>query len=76
MLDLVCFERGTSGVGFENNYFTEICSGSEAGSYLRLRRGGVRLRRVAGRGDGGEGGGVVGEEAEEKRLVEGSEFRV
>jgi len=21
---------------FENNYFTEICSGSEAGSYLRL----------------------------------------
>ena len=24
------------GFGFENNYFTEICSGSEAGSYLRL----------------------------------------
>jgi len=22
--------------GFENNYFTEMCSGSEAGSYLRL----------------------------------------
>ena len=21
---------------FENNYFTEMCSGSEAGSYLRL----------------------------------------
>ena len=21
---------------FENNYFTEVCSGSEAGSYLRL----------------------------------------
>jgi len=24
------------GSQFENNYFTEICSGSEAGSYLRL----------------------------------------
>jgi len=23
-------------VEFENNYFTEMCSGSEAGSYLRL----------------------------------------
>ena len=22
--------------GFKNNYFTEMCSGSEAGSYLRL----------------------------------------
>ena len=26
--------RGSS--QFENNYFTEMCSGSEAGSYLRL----------------------------------------
>ena len=25
-----------SGSQFENNYFTEMCSGSEAGSYLRL----------------------------------------
>jgi len=25
-----------SGLVFENNYFTEMCSGSEAGSYLRL----------------------------------------
>ena len=24
------------GLGFGNNYFTEMCSGSEAGSYLRL----------------------------------------
>ena len=24
------------GFGFENNYFTEMCSGSEAGSYLRI----------------------------------------
>ena len=24
------------GFQFENNYFTEMCSGSEAGSYLRL----------------------------------------
>jgi len=25
-----------SGLRIENNYFTEMCSGSEAGSYLRL----------------------------------------
>ena len=24
------------GLGVENDYFTEMCSGSEAGSYLRL----------------------------------------
>jgi len=29
---LLCFDLNT----FENNYFTEMCSGSEAGSYLRL----------------------------------------
>jgi len=28
---------GSVTVGFENNYFTEMCSGSEAGSYLRLK---------------------------------------
>ena len=27
---------GTCSSQFENNYFTEMCSGSEAGSYLRL----------------------------------------
>jgi len=27
------YERSSQ---FENNYFTEMCSGSEAGSYLRL----------------------------------------
>ena len=29
-------ERGRYSSQFENNYFTEMCSGSEAGSYLRL----------------------------------------
>ena len=29
------FER-SGVVGLEHNYFTEMCSGSEAGSYLRL----------------------------------------
>ena len=29
-------EDGEGGNEFENNYFTEMCSGSEAGSYLRL----------------------------------------
>jgi len=29
-----CTDRYSS--QFENNYFTEMCSGSEAGSYLRL----------------------------------------
>jgi len=29
--------KGVGSTGqFENNYFTEMCSGSEAGSYLRL----------------------------------------
>ena len=28
--------RVDQGIGNENNYFTEMCSGSEAGSYLRL----------------------------------------
>jgi len=27
---------GVEGSEFENHYFTEMCSGSEAGSYLRL----------------------------------------
>ena len=27
--------RSAAGCRFENNYFTEMCSGSEAGSYLR-----------------------------------------
>jgi len=31
---LVAFFRNP-GVEFKNNYFTEMCSGSEAGSYLR-----------------------------------------
>jgi len=33
---------------FKNNYFTEMCIGSEAGSYLRLieREGGTFARRV------------------------------
>ena len=29
-------EFKVEGFFFENNYFTEMCSGSEAGSYLRL----------------------------------------
>jgi len=42
---IVCFEgrilarsrrRGPSSNRFKNNHFTEMCSGSEAGSYLRL----------------------------------------
>ena len=32
--DESCTDRYSS--QFENNYFTEMCSGSEAGSYLRL----------------------------------------
>ena len=31
-----CRARSAVGIQFENNYFTEICRGSEAGSYLRL----------------------------------------
>ena len=27
---------GSHALQFENNYFTEMCSGSEAGSYVRL----------------------------------------
>jgi len=30
------FDEECQGLGFENNYFTEMCSGSETGSYLRL----------------------------------------
>ena len=35
---LCCKSRSTAVLcsQFENNYFTEMCSGSEAGSYLRL----------------------------------------
>ena len=34
--NLISADVGSNVSQFENNYFTEMCSGSEAGSYLRL----------------------------------------